>query len=95
MPATPASRWTITSVPSSSARTCASRTAGSSDVPPETIVTRPCVGGHVARHPREPRALVLVRVGRDLEQRGAGRGVRARDHHAPGAGLQQRGGDRR
>ena len=44
-------------------------TTGPSDVPPETIVTRPLARRHVARHPRQPRPLVLLGVGGDAAQR--------------------------
>ena len=95
MPATPASRCTTTSVPSSSARTCASRTTGPSDVPPDTIVTTPFTSGtDRATHASRARSS-LSRVRRDREQRRARGLVGARDHHAAGAGVEQRGRDRR
>ncbi len=49
---------------------------------------------HVARHPGEPRALVLLGVRRDRPQRRARRLVGAGDQHAARAALEQRVRDR-
>ena len=94
MPATPASAWTTTSVPRSSARTRASVTTGPSEVPPETMVTRPRAGG-TARATQASRARAS-----SMHPSGATRSSAARAAASarvtstlPAPAVEQRGGD--
>ena len=94
-PATPASAWTTTRVPSSSARTRASVTTGPVRRPARhdrhaaraTAGTRP-------RDPREPRPRVLLGVRRHPPQGLPSGRVGPRHQHAARAALQQRPRDR-
>ena len=93
-PATPASSWTTTAVPSSSARTRASCTTGPSDVPPDTIVTRPqAAGTSRATHASRARASSSA-SGATRAQRRTRLGVGARHQHAARAAVEQRARDR-
>ena len=65
-----------------------------SEVPPDTIVTRPQVAGSERADPGQPRALVLLGVVRRTAHRGTRLGVRAGDEHAARAAVEQGAHDR-
>ena len=93
-PATPQSSCSSTFVPHSSARMRASCAAGASEVPAETIATRPAGASGRDRDPGAAGALVLQRAGVDAPHGGARGLVGAGHEHRAGAAVAQRAHDR-